>query len=97
MLAEASTTRTAATVAALRSERARATAKDIIAQNKLASECLTLFIDVFVQQFKDLRTQIDVSAAASLPPPRKILCCLRAAPHPSDPPFFLFFAAILSS
>lgn len=50
-LAEASSTRPAATVAALRSEWAEVTVKDIIAQNKLASECLTLFIDVFVQEF----------------------------------------------
>lgn len=94
VLAQASGTRRAAATASLRSKQARPTAKDIIAQNKPASECLTLFIDVFVQQFKDLRTQIDVSAAASLPPLSKffVVCeplpTLPTLPFSCSPPLF---------
>lgn len=79
-LAAASTTRPAATAAALWSKRARVTAKDIIAQNKLDSECLTVFIDVFVQQFKFLCTQIDFSAVASLSPPSKFFVVCEMLP-----------------
>lgn len=87
VLAPASGTRRAAATASLRSKWARPTAKDIIAQNKPASECLTLFIDVFVQQFKDLRTQIDVSAAASLPPLSKFFVVCESLPTLPTLPF----------
>lgn len=87
VLAPASGTRRAAATASLRSKWALPTAKDIISQNKPASECLTLFIDVFVQQFKDLRTQIDVSAAASLPPLSKFFVVCEPLPTLPTLPF----------